>query len=170
MAKEMRTKRVRVLALIVGIVFACGGVYFLINGIFSYANQFKQEAWPVATATVINVDKYRSGHKGRSKRYDIIYQYETDSDIFTGTVYRSNFAKNIGDTLEVKYNPDAPNESTVSTEPTLGFLISGILAFIIFGFIGFRLIRGAFGRSIWIGIPALFKKQLRLTENRRADK
>lgn len=170
MAKKTRTKRVQVLVLIVGIVFACGGVYFLINGICTYVNQFKQDAWPVATATVINVDKYRSGHKGRSERYDIIYQYETDSDIFTGTVYRSNSAKNIGDTFKVKYNPDAPNESTVYTEPTLGFVISGILAFIIFGFIGFHLIRGAFGRSIWIGSPALFKKRLRLTESRRADK
>lgn len=146
MEKQKSKLQVHIFVLIVGIVYAVAGIYFLINGICTYINQFDQKDWPVTTATVINADEYRSGRKHRSTRYDIIYQYETDKDIYTGKLYRSNAPKKIGDTFEIKYNPDAPYESTQYTRPTFGIAVSGAIGFCIFGCVGFCLIKRAFGK------------------------
>lgn len=143
MVKQKETKKVRFLILTIGIIFVCGGIYFLINGIHTYINQIDQENWCVSTATVINVNEYRSGHKRRSKCYDIIYQYEAENNIYTDTIYRTNSAKKLGDTFEIKYNPIAPNESTQYTEPNFGVVVSGFFAFLLFGYIGFSMIKSA---------------------------
>lgn len=143
MEKHMRTNKVRFLILIIGIIFACGGLYFLLNGIHTYINQFEQEDWCVSTATVINVNEYYKSHKSRSKSYDIIYQYEAENNIYTNTIYRTNSARKLGDTFEIKYNPAMPSESTQYTEPTFGVVVSGVFAFLLFGYIGFRMIKAA---------------------------
>lgn len=142
MAKQKQSKRIQIILFVAGFIFACGGIYLLVNGINTYVNQFEQKDWPVTTATVINVDKYRSGHKSHHNTYyNIIYQYEADGNVYTGGIYRVNAPKNLSETFEIRYNPDAPEESTRYLEPTFGIVISGVIGFIIFGFIGFRMIR-----------------------------
>lgn len=156
MAKKKQSKRIQIILLIVGILFAFGGIYFLFNGINTYINQFKQKDWPVTTATVIDVDEYRSSRRHRSYRsrstsYNILYQYEAEGNIYTGKIYRNNAPKELGETFEIKYNPDAPEESTRYLEPTFGIVISGIIGFMIFGFIGFRTIQNALPKKkTWI--------------------
>lgn len=141
MAKKKQSKRTQITLFVVGLLFACGGIYLLINGINTYINQFDQKDWPVTTATVINVDEYRSGHRSRNTRYNILYQYEAEGNVYTGEIYRNNAPKKLGETFEIKYNPDAPEESTRYLEPAFGIVVSGVIGFIIFGFIGFRMIR-----------------------------
>lgn len=141
MEKQKQSKRVQIILFAAGFIFACGGIYFFVNGINTYINQFDQKNWPVTTASVIHVDAYRSGHKSRSKRYNIFYQYEVEGDIYTGEIYRNNVPKKLGETFEIKYNPDAPEESTRYLEPTFGIVISSVIGFVIFGFTGFRMIR-----------------------------
>ncbi len=145
--KKQSSKRIQIILFVAGLIFACGGIYFFINGITTYINQFVQKDWPVTTATVINVDEYRSGHKTRSTRYNILYQYEAEGNVYTGGIYRSNAPKKLGEAIEIKYNPDAPEESTRHLEPTFGIVVSGIVGFIIFGLIGFRMIRSAFPKK-----------------------
>lgn len=147
MAKHTRAGGVRFLILIIGIIFACGGFYFLGNGIHTYINQFEQDDWCLSTATVINVNEYYKSHKSRSKSYDIIYQYEAENNIYTNTIYRTNSARKLGDTFEIKYNPAMPSESTQYTKPTFGIVVSGFFAFLLFGYIGFRMIKTALYRA-----------------------
>lgn len=158
MAKHTRTGRVRFLILIIGIIFACGGLYFLIDGIHTYINQFEQEDWCVSTATVINVNEY---YYRNHKCYDIIYQYETENNIYTNKIYRTNSARTLGDTFEIKYNPIAPNESTQYIEPTFGVVVSGFLAFFLFGYIGFRMIKTALyeAKIQWHLLPFKWKNR-----------
>lgn len=144
MAKQKQSKRIQIILFVAGFIFACGGIYLLVNGINTYINQFDQKDWSITTATVINVDEYRSGHghKSRSTRYNILYQYEAEGNVYTGEIYRNNAPKKLlGETFEIKYNPDAPEESTRYLEPTFGIVVSSVIGFIIFGFIGFRMIR-----------------------------
>lgn len=141
MAKQKQSKLIQTILFVAGLIFACGGIYLLVNGINTYINQFDQKDWSVTTATVINVDEYHSGHKSQSTRYNILYQYEAEGNVYTGKIYRNNAPKKLGETFEIKYNPDAPDESTRYLEPTFGIVVSNVIGFIVFGFIGFRMIR-----------------------------
>lgn len=144
MAKRKQSKRIHIILFVAGFLFSCGGIYFLVNGIHTYIHQFDQKDWPVATAVVINVDEYRNGHRrSRSTRYNILYQYEAESNIYTGEIRGNNAAKKIGETFEIKYNPDAPEESTRYLEPTFGIVVSSVIGLIVFGFVGYRMIRSA---------------------------
>lgn len=143
MAKQKQSKGIRIILIAAGFLFVCGGFYLFVNGLISYIGQFGQRNWLVATASVINVDEYSDGYKNKSTRYNILYQYEAEGNIFTGQIRGSNAPKKLGETLEVKYDPDAPERSTPYLEPTFGIVASGIIGFLIFGFIGYRMIRSA---------------------------
>lgn len=141
MAKQKQSKWIQIILFTAGFIFACGGIYLLYAGISKYLNQFSQKDWPVTTATVINVDEYRSGHKSRSTRYNIFYRYEAEADVFTGEIHGINAPKEPGETFDIKYNPDTPEESTQYLEPAFGIAVSSVIGFIIFEFTGFRMIQ-----------------------------
>ena len=143
MAKQKQSKRIRIILFAAGFIFVCGGIYVLVSGIKTYINQFEQKQWPVATAIVINVDEYYSGHKSRSIRYNILYQYEAEGNVYTGEISRNNTSKKLGETFEIKYNPDVLAESTHYLEPVFGIAVSSVIGFIIFGLAGSRMIRSA---------------------------
>lgn len=156
-------RRVRPFVLAVGIVFLMGAIYFLLGGVRDCIKQLDEESWTVTAATVISVEESRSN----TKSYNIIYSYETGYDIYTGKIYESNEPKKIGDCFEVKYDPNEPNESTTRLKPTLGTVISGISAFLIFGVVGCGLIKSAFGESLWVGCwYRLIKKYTERQQNK----
>lgn len=142
MAKGKQSKLAQEILFAAGILFICAGIYFLAQGIHTYIQQFDQEDWRAATATVINVDERRGRHR-HGRRYDIIYQYEALGTSYTGTIFGSNAAKNYGDVFEIKYDPEAPEHSTRYFEPTFGFVLSGIAGLLIFGFMGSLMVRSS---------------------------
>ena len=133
---------------IFGIVFIFFGFSSLIIGITRYTEQLGQRDWSVATATVISVDERtetsggRHGHRSYHTVYDILYQYEANGNVYTGEIVKSNTPKSLGETLEIKFDPDAPENSTKYLEPYPGIVVSSVIGFIIFGLIGYRMIRG----------------------------
>ncbi len=143
MAKQKQSERISIILFVAGFIFACGGIYLLACGINTYINQFDQKNWPVTTAVVINVDAYRSGWKSHNTYYNIIYQYEAGGNVYTGKIHGNNAPKKLGETFEIKYNPDKPEESTRYLEPTFGIVVSSLIGFIIFGFAGYRMMRSA---------------------------
>lgn len=135
-------------ALIFGIFVLCFGIAFFVMGMVGYMQQVDQRDWSVATATVINVDRRREssgaphGYRNYRTVYDILYQYEANENIYMGEILKANAPKKLGETFPIKFNPNAPEESTKYLEPSLGFLISGIATLIAaFGLIGFFMIR-----------------------------
>ena len=146
MAKR-QSKLVQGILLAVGIIFICGAVYFFVHGINTYIQQFDQKDWKVTTATVINVDERRKSSGGRHTThhtvYDIYYQYEAEGNIYTDAIYGVNTGMKYGETFDIKYNPEAPQNSTHYLEPTWGFVISGVFGCIVFGTIGLYMVRNA---------------------------
>lgn len=141
MDKPKKSIRIQIILFAVGFIFACGGIYLFVSGLNTYINQFNQKDWPVVTATVINVDETYRSRKSRATYYNILYQYEAEGNIYMGKIYNNNAPKRLGETFEIKYNSNKPAESTQYLEPTFGIVVSGILGLIIFGFIGYRMIR-----------------------------
>lgn len=96
MAKKKQSKQTQMILFITGIIFIFGGICLLTSGINTYINQTKQKDWLITTATVINVDKYQSrDYKTTKTRYDILYQYETKGNIYTGEINKTNIQKKL---------------------------------------------------------------------------
>ena len=143
MVKRNQSKLVQGILFAAGMIFICASVYFLIHDIHTYIQQFDQRDWRVKTATVINVDERIESNPGPSSHYtvyDIYYQYEANGNIYTGVIYGMNAGKENGETFDIKYDPEAPQDSTQYLKPTFGFVVSGVLGFIIFGTIGLRMV------------------------------
>ena len=144
MKKRKQSKAVRIILLAAGSLFICASVYFLVCGIRNYARQFEQTKWEVTTATVINVEAHRTvGHNIRDSSYDIYYQYEAGGNVYTGVLYRVNARRKVGESFDVKYDPEAPQNSTHYLELTSGFVVSGLFGFVVFGAIGLRMVQSA---------------------------
>lgn len=133
---------------IFGIAFLFFAISFLAIELSGYVRQLGQRDWSVATATVINVDERtetgggRHGHRSHRTVYDILYQYQANGNVYTGEILKNNVPKKLGETLEIKYDPDAPENSTKYLEPSPGIVVSSVIGFLIFGLIGYRMIRG----------------------------
>lgn len=133
---------------IFGIAFLFFAISFLAIELSGYIRQLGQRDWSVATATVINVDERtetgggRHGHRSHRTVYDILYQYQANGNVYTGEILKNNVPKKLGETLEIKYDPDAPENSTTALEPAPGKIVMGVIMFIVFGLLGCRMIWG----------------------------
>lgn len=83
------------------VIFLCVTVYSLVSNVTVYV---RQRDWPVATATVIDVAE-------NGKEYNITYQYEARGNVYTGKLHRVRLRYGFGETLAVRYDPDAPEKS-----------------------------------------------------------
>ncbi len=130
---------------IIGIIFATVGLAFLVLSIIFYMNTLKQTNWPTTSATITNVEKrVERNRTDKSKSityettYDLEYKYTIENKEYKGETYGTVYPKNIGDTLEIKYNPKAPAENTDVLEASPTNLIFGIVlscAFIVISLI-----------------------------------
>lgn len=146
MGKKKQSKVVKGILFIAGILFICASLYFLVHGISTYIQQLDQKDWSITTATVINIEERRKSIGGRHKRrhytvYDIYYQYEAEGNSYTDVIYGVNAGKKYGDNFPIKYDPEAPQNSTHYLEPTLGIIVSGVFGFLTFGGSGLHMIR-----------------------------
>lgn len=145
MVKRKQSKLIQAIIAIAGLLFLSAAIYTLVYDVNTYIQQFRQRDWPAATATVIHVNKRIESSAGRSHArrtvYDIFYQYEAEGNVYTDAIYGINAGRQYGETFEIKYNPAAPQDSTHYLEPTFGFVVSGVLGFLFFGFAGSMMVR-----------------------------
>ena len=105
------------------VIFLCVTVYSLVSNVTVYV---RQRDWPVATATVIDVAE-------NGKEYNITYQYEPWGNVYTGKLHRVRLRYGFGETLTVRYDPDAPEKSVRQrgydppVDPDAGGAVGGFL-------------------------------------------
>lgn len=129
-----------------GYVMMIVGIVLIVNGIGDYAGQSRQKDWIPIEATVTDASSQvvRYPTKGRSRTYyTIVYEYEANGEIYTGSIGHLLSPRLVGDTITVKYDPEAPEESTTTLSPhtrdlvvllilgtaiaVVGFFLSGVL-------------------------------------------
>lgn len=128
-----------------GMVFALAMLVVAIICFRNYYIQLGQTDWIAATATVTQVkEDYDSTANGDYNIfYDIYYTYTVGGQPYNGMIDDMNQSLSVGETIDIKYDPDAPDHSTDVTKPAKSVLIMGI----IFG-IGGLLWLGSHIRSI----------------------
>lgn len=130
-----------------GLVMMIVGIYLIVNGIKDYAEQSRQNDWLTTQATVTDVSSHvvrfhGSGNRSRTY-YTLVYEYTVNGETYTGKSGQLSSPRLVGDVITVKYDPEAPEESTTTLSPhtrdlvvllilgttiaVVGFFLSGVL-------------------------------------------
>lgn len=124
---------------IFGMLIFLLGVRMFGEGIYHYIEEHNQKDWIPTTAYVVDVSSQYSGSRHyNSVKYDITYQYEVEGRRYSDILYNRNRAMRLGDPVEIKYDPNAPEYSTDLLAPSL----KNLILFSVFG--GVFLIIGFF--------------------------
>lgn len=98
------------------------------NGPIIYQEQTKQVDWPIIDATISYVYEYydrNPGSKHGHTKYDIHYDYYVEDKIYSGIYEERALPMEIGSTLKIKYNPQIPEEHTLTLNPSKEYLVTG---------------------------------------------
>ncbi len=127
---------------LMGMICFVSGLRLMGTGVWNYIDQHRQTDWTFAAAEVVDLSSRveSSGrHHSSHTVYDITYQYEVNGNFYSDTLYNRSEPLLLGDTVSIKYDPDAPENSTDILAPDIGNLIVFLAAGAVFTVIGFFL-------------------------------
>ena len=140
---------------LMGYVMLIVGIGLIVNGIKDYAEQSRQNDWLTTQATVTDVSSHvvrsrRSGNRS-STYYTLVYEYTVNGETYTGKSGQLSSPRLVGDVITVKYDPEAPEESTTTLSPHTRDLVVLLVLGTAIAVAGFFL----------SGMPELFRNLLR---------
>lgn len=104
-----------------GYVMMIVGIVLIVNGIGDYAGQSRQKDWIPIEATVTDVSSHVVRFHGSGNRsstyYTLVYEYTANGETYTGKSGQLSSPRLAGDVITVKYDPEAPEESTTTLSP-----------------------------------------------------
>lgn len=128
------------------------GLFMFYMGANTYIQSYKQTDWVFGSAYITGISQLNGGRVGRGGiSYSMTYEYEVDGMRYTGEYGPLANSIEVGKSIRIKYDPDAPENSTGILAPggnDLALVIIGtILAvpgFFMTGILGLlrRLLRG----------------------------
>lgn len=106
---------------LMGYVMMVVGIVLIVNGIKDYAEQSCQNDWLTTQATVTDVSSHVVRSHGSGNRsstyYTLVYEYTVNGETYTGKSGQLSSPRLVGDVITVKYDPEAPEESTTTLSP-----------------------------------------------------
>ena len=130
---------------IMGLVMLIVGIGLIVDGIGNYVDQSRQKGWITTAATVTDASSQvvRYPTKGRSRTYyTIVYEYEANGEIYTGSIGHLLSPRLVGDTITVKYDPEMPEENTTILSPNTRDLVTLLILGTAIAVVGFFLSGG----------------------------
>ena len=130
---------------IMGLVMLIVGIGLIADGIGNYVDQSRQKGWITTAATVTDASSQvvRYPTKGRSRTYyTIVYEYEANGEIYTGSIGHLLSPRLVGDTITVKYDPEMPEENTTILSPNTRDLVTLLILGTAIAVVGFFLSGG----------------------------
>ena len=138
-----------------GYVMLIVGIGLIVNGIKDYAEQSRQNDWLTTQATVTDVSSHVVRSHGSGNRsstyYTLVYEYTVNGETYTGKSGQLSSPRLVGDVITVKYDPEAPEESTTTLSPHTRDLVVLLVLGTAMAVAGFFL----------SGMPELFRNLLR---------
>ncbi len=94
----------------------------IIGGIWYFAGTEKYEDWQPTEAVVTDIEPYSKRKGGSSHRY--FYEYSVDGVTYSGSELftTKEIFYNIGDIIQVWYDPDEASRSAMTTNVDLNFI------------------------------------------------
>lgn len=104
-----------------GYVMLIVGIGLIVDGIGNYVDQSRQKDWSTTSATVTDVSSHVVRYHGSGNRsrtyYTLVYEYTVNGETYTGKSGQLSSPRLVGDVITVKYDPEAPEESTTTLSP-----------------------------------------------------
>lgn len=119
------------------------GLFMFYMGANTYIQSYKQTDWVFGSAYITDISQLNGGRVGRGGiSYSMTYEYEVDGTRYTGEYGPLANSIEVGKSIRIKYDPNAPENSTGILAPggndlalviigtilaVPGFFMSGIL-------------------------------------------
>lgn len=120
------------------------GLFMFYMGANTYIQSYKQTDWVFGSAYITDISQLNGGRVGRGGiSYSMTYEYEVDGMRYTGEYGPLANSIEVGKSIRIKYDPNAPENSTGILAPggndlalviigtilaVPGFFMTGILA------------------------------------------
>lgn len=146
----------RLVVIIIGITMLITGIRMLVMGVDAYIQPLHHTDWVTSNANITDVSEsvIKGSRKDRrsSINYWMTYEYEVDGTHYTGEYGPLANSIAVGKVIEIKYDPNAPENSTGVLAPSssdLVFAIAGLILAVVGFFISgvFGLIRRLIGKD-----------------------
>lgn len=146
----------RLVVIIIGITMLITGIRMLVMGVDAYIQPLHHTNWVTSTANITDISEsvIKGSHKDRRIRinYSMTYEYEVNGTHYTGEFGPLANSIAVGKSIQIKYDPDAPENSTGFLSPSssdLVFAIAGLILAVVGFFISgvFGLIRRLIGKD-----------------------
>lgn len=128
------------------------GLFMFYMGANTYIQSYKQTDWVFGSAYITGISQLNGGRVGRGGiSYSMTYEYEVDGMRYTGEYGPLANSIEVGKSIRIKYDPNAPENSTGILAPggnDLALVIIGMIlavpGFFMTGILGLlrRLLRG----------------------------
>lgn len=125
---------------IVGIITLILGFRMIGEGICNYINENDQKDWIATYATITDIQsKYSDFPSDRYNdlSYDITYQYEVKGKVYSDILYNRSKPLLLGNSVKIKYDSDAPENSTDILVPSFNNLVVFLVVGSMMSIIGF---------------------------------
>lgn len=89
------------------------GLFMFYMGANTYIQSYKQTDWVFGSAYITGISQLNGGRVGRGGiSYSMTYEYEVDGTRYTGEYGPLANSIEVGKSIRIKYDPDAPENST----------------------------------------------------------
>ena len=89
------------------------GLFMFYMGANTYVQSYKQTDWVFGSAYITDISPLNGGRVGRGGiSYSMTYEYEVDGMRYTGEYGPLANSIEVGRSIRIKYDPDAPENST----------------------------------------------------------
>lgn len=147
----------RLVVIIIGITMLITGIRMLIMGVDNFIQPIRHAGWVTTSANVTDISEtVIKNNFFRNKRtrihYKWTYEYVVDGTHYTGEFGPLANSVTVGKSIQIKYDPDAPENSTGFLSPSssdLVFAIAGLILAVVGFFLSgiFGLIRRLIGKD-----------------------
>lgn len=149
----------RLVLIIIGITMLITGIRMLVMGVDAYIQPLHHTDWVTSNANITDIsESVIKGIRGRhlssrtSINYWMTYEYVVDGTRYTGEYGPLANSIAVGKSIQIKYDPEAPENSTGVLAPSssdLVFAIAGLILAVVGFFISgvFGLIRRLIGKE-----------------------
>lgn len=129
------------------------GIFMFYMGANTYIQSYKQTDWVFGSAYITDISELNRSKVGRGGiNYSMTYEYEVDGTHYTGEYGPLANSIEVGKSIRIKYDPNAPENSTGVLAPSssdLVFAVAGLILAVVGFFISgvFGLIRRLIGKD-----------------------
>lgn len=126
----------RFLITVMGIVMMIAGIRLLIMGVDNFIQPIRHVGWVTTSANVTDISEtVIKNNFFRNKRtrihYTWTYEYVVDGTHYTGEFGPLANSVTVGKSIQIKFDPDAPENSTGFIEPSFSDIVLAVIGLVV---------------------------------------